>query len=240
MVVVDLGMPAVRPFRALRPVPSRVALEQLVCFADAADDAVEAAARADPRHLSRFSQPTSPSAQPGRSFLLLDMVRAGVVQRDAQPSLTVVRTTRGGEEHTHLYGAIDVEEGFAAAATSSNTPAGDVVVVPVVVRFVDKKKRIVKAIEAETDREPDASFSLGGAQIEAWIVDDDSAAARIASLLEAATLSLDDKSGARWGALVAAGAAQTVACFGLAPDGDDVAPISGLAMLALKGPLASA
>jgi hypothetical protein len=231
-------MPVVRPFRALRPDARRSALERLVCFADATPSALTAATRADPRHVGRLWRGGSAAA-----FVLVDLVRAGVVVLDARPTLTVVRATRDGTEHTHLYGALATDDDDLAgpAVPVDAPPVGDVVVEPVLIHYVDKRGRILKAIEAETEREPDASFALDGKQLEVWAVDDESAAARIAGLLEAAPLTLDAASAGTWAALRAAQVPRAVASF--SPTGGEsdvtVAPVVGLAMLAHAGALAS-
>ncbi len=215
-------MPVVRPFRALRIDPKRAAVEQLVWRGDVAPSDV-----ADTRHMSRV---TAPEALP---FLLVDLVRAGVVVRDALPSLTVVRITKDDTEHTHLYGALSVED---VDGDASNSGGVDVVAVPAVVRYQDKKGRIGKALDNETDREPDCAFTYDGAQVEAWIVDDESVAARVTSLIEAGAPTIAAEGSPSFSALRAQGASFSLAVF-VERDDDVTAPLAGLVLLSVRGAL---
>jgi len=226
-------MAAIRPFRALRPDPARASLATLVCADDVDVDAVERARARDPRHLGRLllAGPADPA-----DFGVVDLVRAGVLRRDDLPSLTVVRTLKDGVERTLLYAALRTDE--ALAVEPAVAPAVAVAAAPALVRFVDKKGRIVRAIEAETEREPDASFTLDGATVELWVVDDESAAARISSLLEGASLAAVERTRPTWAAYRALGAddAWGLACFVAEDDAGDAVP-AGVCLLPLRGPL---
>lgn len=174
-------MLVVRPFRAVRPAKDRVDLAALVADAAAdVDDRAVGVAR-DPRHLGQLLAPSSPREA---AFIVQDMLRAGVLVRDRAPALTIVRSRLDDEAAaTCVLGALRAGEGEPAAAVST-----DVIAAPIVVTFVDKKGRIARVVDNETEREPDAAFVLtaaaGKTAVEVWIVDDDSAAARLASLLE--------------------------------------------------------
>lgn len=226
-------MAAIRPFRALRPDPARASLATLVCVDDVDGAAVEVARRRDPRHLGLLLLPGAGDAV---DFVVADLVRAGVVRRDDLPSLTVVRTLEAGVERTLLYGALRTDE--ALAVDAAEAPTGAVAAAPALVRFSDKKGRIARAIEAETEREPDAAFALGGASVELWVVDDESAAARISSLLEGATLAAVPRTQATWAAYRALGAddAWGLACFVPEDDAGGAVP-AGVCLLPLRGPL---
>jgi hypothetical protein len=229
-------MAVIRPFRALRPDPARASLASLVSARDDAtsDDVAGALAR-DPRHLGRLLVADGGSAD-AAEFGVVDLVRAGVVRRDALPSLTVARVLADGSERTLLYAALRADDDGLGPAGEA-PPIVAVAAAPALVRFVDKKGRIGRAIEAETEREPDASFTSGGASIDVWVVDDESAAARIASLLEGAGLSLVERSARTWGAYRAQGGdGWGLACF-VGEDDDGAGVPVGLCLLPLRGPL---
>jgi len=182
-------MAVVRPFRAVRPDPARVDLGAIVADAAFSRRAVADAVARDPRHLGQLLFAEEPRVV---AFLVLDLLRAGVLVKDGAPSLTVVRVVGDAGERTVFFGAlradsVDVVTDDAAAAADV---ALDVAAAPVVLAFADKKGRITRAMEAETEREPDAEFALDGVAVEVWIVDDDSAAARLASLVEGASLNV--------------------------------------------------
>lgn len=252
-------MAVIRPFRALRPDPARASLGSLVCVDDVGREAVATALARDPRHLGRLLV-VDASDVDAAEFGVVDLVRAGVIRRDGLPSLTVARVLSDGAERTLLYAALRADDALTPVASadataedaaviddadadaaggfgdfSLRTPA--VAVAPALVRFVDKKGRIGRAIEAETEREPDASFTLGGASVDVWIVDDESAAARISSLLEGSNLALVDRTRKAWAAYRAAtNDPWALACFVDEEDSGDAVP-AGLCLLPLWGPL---
>jgi hypothetical protein len=233
-------MAVIRPFRALRPVPARVNLAHIVCDLHADAAVVAAAAAVEPRHLGRLLMAADDAA--ALDFGVADMLRAGVLERDALPTVTVVRQTKDDEEHTALFAAVRADnDGFGDRGDDATAPKTAVVVAPAIVHFEDKKGRIARAIEAETEREPDASFSFGGAAVEVWAVDDESASARITSLLEGATLKLNASGRGPWDAARALeGSGVTpwaLACF-VGSDADRPPVPVGLVLLAQRGPLA--
>ena len=154
--------------------------------------------------------------------------------------MTVLRITDDGVEKTCLFAAIRaaVDAGIGAGVVPSAPWVLDIAATPAIVRFQDKKGRIIRAIEAELDREPDAALVLGGSTVESWVLDDESAVARIAGLLEGSPMRLDDASGPTWAAHLAQAEidAWALACF---VDHDveiGVVPV-GLCLLTLRGPL---
>lgn len=230
-------MAAIRPFRALRPDPARASLATLVCGDNVDADAVAVARTRDPRHLGRLLiAGQGADAAAAADFGVTDLVRAGVLRRDELPSLTVVRTLKDGTERTLLYAALRTDEALAVEPATAPTVA--VAAAPVVVRFVDKKGRIARAIEAETEREPDATFNVDGASAELWVVDDESAAARISSLLEGAALTAVERTRPTWAAYrgLSVDDAWGLACF-VADDDDGDAVPAGVCLLPLRGPL---
>jgi len=232
-------MAVIRPFRALRPDPARVALEHLVAEATTTSARVAVARSVDPRHLGWLLTATADEG-PGASFAVADLVRSGILVRDALPSLTVVRLTRDGAEQTCLFAALraDADADVGAEVAPGAPPTVDVAAMPAIERFKDKKGRIVRAIEAELEREPDAAFTLNGSQVETWVLDDESAAARIASLLEGSTLRLDDGSTPAWAAYRGQPHPDpwALACF-VDDDAETVGVPAGLCLLPLRGPL---
>jgi hypothetical protein len=171
-------MAVVRPFRALRLDPARVDPGAIV--ADARN--IENTSR-DPRHISTLVQATDT----GALFALLDQARAGVWKSDVDPALTVIRIADDGGERLVCFAAIrsDSHEGLLTSTIDNRVPVD---VVPAQLAFSDRKGRVTRAMDAETDRAADATFQVGNTAIEVWVVDDDSAAARIAALLEGAEL----------------------------------------------------
>ena len=226
-------MAAIRPFRALRPDPARASLATLVCADDVDGAAAERALSHDPRHLGRLLL-TGPEA--AVDFGVLDLVRAGVLRRDDLPSLTVVRTVKDGAERRLLYAALRTDETLGVEPGAAPTFA--VAAAPALVRFVDKKGRIARAVEAETEREPDATFVLASAAVELWIVDDESAVARIASLVEGAHLEAVERTRSTWAAYRALSGHEAwgLACFVAEDDAGDAVP-AGVCLLPLRGPL---
>jgi hypothetical protein len=226
-------MAAIRPFRALRPDPARASLATLVCTDDVDVAAVQRALSHDPRHLGRLLL-TGPAQ--AADFSVVDLVRAGVLRRDDLPSLTVVRTLKDGVERRLLYAALRTDETLGVEPTQAPTFA--VAAAPALVRFVDKKGRIARAIEAETEREPDATFGLDGAAAELWVVDDESAAARISSLLQGTNLEAVERTRSTWAAYRALGGDEAwgLACFVVEDDAGDAVP-TGVCLLPLRGPL---
>jgi len=181
-------MAVVRPFRAVRPDPARVDLGTIVADAALTRAALAVALDRDPRHLGQLLFVDDPRAI---AFAVTDLLRAGVLVKDAVPSLTVVRVVGDDGERTFFFGALRADSvDVDSVADEVDAAVPDIVAAPVVVAFADKKGRIVRAMEAETEREPDAAFTVAGAAIEVWVVDDDSAAARLASLVEGASLSV--------------------------------------------------
>lgn len=163
-----------RPFAAFRYAPARVELAAVLGEGDA-----------DPRHVRRLVD-TGPDAPPTRAALLFaEWRRARVIVRDEQPSITVVRRRNpAGEE---ALGA------FVAVSLDGVTPLDDpmrarlfdatrLAVEPALVAVVDASGRMRRTLEGGADREPDATVVLGGDTLEAFVVDDETTAARLAAL----------------------------------------------------------
>lgn len=237
--VLAIAMAVVRPFRGLRPVPSRVDPGGFVAGTDVDEEGAKALLARDPRNVVGLLR-----SRPARArFLVQEQLRAGVVARDALPSLYVLK----------VQGAETSRMGFFAVVRADSMSGGDedsagaarlketgLVVEPVVVRYVDKKGRVARSLESETEREPDATFSVDGKACELWAVDDDSAAARVTALVEGAALTVaaGENALARQRGMVEEDNARG---FALAFFVDDEAPVErvplGVVLHSLEGPL---
>lgn len=189
-------MPSVKPFRGLRFVPNRVDLGAVV--APAPDG--------DPRHVGRLLDDHA-AADDGRDgplrrarLRLAEWQRAGVLARDDEPALYAVR--RRDEDGTEALGlfcavAVDPSEGGLAVADvgpedlrrEALLDGLGVAVEPVVAAFAEPRVR--RALENAVDREADASWRHGETQLELWCVDEESTAARLATLLSTAELTVE-------------------------------------------------
>jgi hypothetical protein len=188
------AMPAVKPFRGLRFVPSRVDLGAVVAPAPAGD----------PRHVSRILEedPVDGDGRDGpirRARLrLAEWQRAGVLARDAQPALYAVRRREeDGAESIGLFCALSVAPESRAAEPPAE-PAGArearleklaVAVEPVVAAF--REPRVQRTLENAIDREADAWWRLGKTQLELWCLDEESTTARLQTLLSQAELEVE-------------------------------------------------
>jgi hypothetical protein len=179
-----LCMFSVKPFRGLRFAPDRVDLGAVV------------GAPGDPRHVSRVLD-DAPAADDGRDgplrrarLRLADWRRAGLLRRDEQPALYAVRRREGDTESFGLFCAVGVE-GFDVVedkAREHRLEELGVAVEPVVATF--QEARVRRSLENATDRDPDATWKTGDVTYELWCLDDESATARITTLLSQAPLSV--------------------------------------------------
>ena len=178
-----------RPFRALRFQPSRLDLGRVV--GDQRDD---------PRHASRLLDAkvapgvgTRGAARRAR-FRVADWRRAGIVARDRDPALTLIKRSDAAGEAVGLFCALPV------SAFAGTDPPHDLAleewleqtmlaVEPVVASFsCDARAR--RALDNAADREADASWTDGDATFELWVIDDETTAARLATMIGGATLEL--------------------------------------------------
>lgn len=237
-----------RPFRALRYQPARVDL-----------GAVLGARRDDPRHATRLLDETAAAddgvhgAARRARFRLADWRRAGILARDHEASLTLVKKSGPDGEALGLFCALSVN------AFSHTDPPHDVAhedwleqtrlaVDPVVASFsADTRAR--RVLDNAADREADASWTDGDSSFELWVLDDETTAARVGAMIDGASLSLMGG-----GELLAAHAAfaarqtrtldeerpqaaQHALCF-LHPNGDEWPSVPrGAALLPLDGAL---
>lgn len=188
-------MAVVRPFRGLRAVPARVDPGALCADRSGSgtgggdDDALLAR---DPRNVVGLLM--SKGNEQRARFLISEQVRAGVIARDLLPALYVLKVQASEGVRTGFFAVVradslEVKDDADAARTERLRGSG-VAIEPVVVSYVDKKGRVARSLESETEREPDAAFELGGRPCELWAVDDDSAAARVTALVEGQSLTV--------------------------------------------------
>ncbi|MDP2343734.1 MAG: DUF1015 family protein [Deltaproteobacteria bacterium] len=195
-------MAVVRPFRGVRAVPARVDPGALSApSVDVDDDAAAALLARDPRNVIGLLKV---GEEVRAKFLLKEQLRAGVVARDELPALYVLKvagtSSDDGGARIGFFAvvradSVEVDGAPADAARGEQLRGTGVAIEPVVVSYVDKKGRVARSLESETEREPDAAFELQGRPCELWAVDDDSAAARVTALVEGQTLKVT--SGAR-------------------------------------------
>jgi hypothetical protein len=187
------GVPAVKPFRALRYAPTRVDLGAVL------------GGGSDPRGvawlLNEERAPDDGVDGPTRRacLRLAEWRRAGILHFDDQPALYALRTRAGDVASRGLFCAIGVEGAPAAAdpARATRLEQLGVSVEPVVAAFQDP--RVTRAFDTAIERDADASFRIGGDGFELWCVDDESTTARITGLLSQAALTIE-RGEASWSA----------------------------------------
>jgi Protein of unknown function (DUF1015) len=168
------GVLSPKPFPALRYSPSRVDLA-----------AVLGPATSDPRHVRRLLDTAEPGHATRAALFVAEWQRAGVLVRDAQPSLTVVRRrSADGDEALGAFAAVSLQDVEPAddELRAQLFDAARVAVEPALVAVVDDSGRMRRTLEGAADREPDATVSLGADTFEAFVVDDETTAARLAAL----------------------------------------------------------
>ncbi|MBI1948420.1 MAG: DUF1015 family protein [Deltaproteobacteria bacterium] len=182
-------MVAPRPFRALRYQAARLDLGRVI--GASADDPRHATHLLDDR--AQDGDGANGAARRAR-FRMADWRRAGIVARDREPSLTLVKRTGGGGEALGLFCALPV------TAFAGTDPPHDVAreqwldetrvaVEPVVASF-GGDARVRRVLDNAADREADAGWTDGDATFELWVIDDETTAARLATMLGGAALEL--------------------------------------------------
>jgi hypothetical protein len=247
-------MAAIRPFRALRAKTARIDAGALIV--DDEPMSATSPANADPRSLARVLRvrnapgDAADVATTRARFHLAELLRTGLLARDAMPALYALRVVDGESARTGFFAAArtDALTGADADADTDDTlVAGGVVGDAVVVGFSDKKGRVARALETETEREPDVSFRSGARSFELWVVDEENAAARVTALVESASPrvlggALAALANARARAASATGAGtDDASAFCLAFFVDDESPIAhvpaGVVLLPVQGAL---
>jgi uncharacterized protein (DUF1015 family) len=205
-------MATVRPFRALRYDLERAQLARVLAPAAELidDDARAALYEREPRNATRV---VSSKAEHGEgpkvaaqreAFHLAEWRRARVLKEDDYAAFYVLRQTLPTVDDDD---EPQVVEGFFAVVdlddrapdellAHEEAVAEDVAIAcerlatlghhvdPVLLVHDDKKGRVQRALRSEADRDPDARAELDGNTYELWVIDDESATARVAALLE--------------------------------------------------------
>lgn len=210
-------MARVRPFRALRFAPERVEISRVIAPAACGEEERGALLARDPRNAVRLlgavDAAADPAAEARRSALYLsEWRRAGVVQRDDTPALYVLRQTVLDDEGaplravTGFFATLDLDEaaerdlrphegvhdGVVDALMRRLTTLG-ASVEPALLLFRDDEGRVRRVLDAEIDeREADVRASSASVRCEMWLVDDETATARVSRLLEEAPLYIAD------------------------------------------------
>lgn len=182
-------MAIVRPFRGLRAVPARVDPGALTASGVDVDDAeVAALITRDPRNVMALLKANAHSRA---RFLLQEQMRAGIVARDRLPALYVLKV-QGEGGNTGFFAVVRADslevDAVADLERTEHLRLTAVGIEPVVVSYLDKNGRVARALQSETEREPDAAFAVAGKPCELWALDDDSVAARVTAVLEGQTL----------------------------------------------------
>ena len=139
-------MAVIRPFRALRAVPTRIDPAALAIVGDDLDALVAA----DPRSLARVLRPGAAGEDGAVStmrarFLLGELLRAGLVARDATPALYVLRVFDGERARVGFFAAVglgvpagaDATAGELAPAVQASAFDADVAGDAVIVGYTD-------------------------------------------------------------------------------------------------------
>ena len=210
-------MPSIRPFRALRYDDSRVAIERVVVPPPerANDDSRDALYAIDPRNLIRVLANRPEEGDDEKSSLvraqtfLAQWRRAGVIIQDEDPALYVLRQRFmvGDVEkvRTGVFAALDLDRAaFSDVLPHEETLAGrhhevtrvadttGVQLEPISLLVDDDKGRMMRALSAELEEEPDVRFIVDDVTHEVWVVDDETTCARVGQLLSSTTLMIAD------------------------------------------------
>jgi hypothetical protein len=170
-------VPPLKPFCALRFAPQRVELASVLN--DTGDD---------PRHVRRLVDFQNPASPTRAALFVAEWCRAGVMAVDPEPSITVVRRSApdGSADNAALgFFAVVPLAGQAQdpdPARAAHFEIAGIGVEPWVQEGVDESGRMRRTLEGAADREPDASLQSGDALIEAFVIDDETTAARLAAI----------------------------------------------------------
>lgn len=210
-------MPTIRPFCALRYDDTKVALERvLVPPPERADDVTrDAHYDADPRNIIRVlaNRPEEGDAEASAlcraKTFLAQWRRARVVVQDEDPAYYVLRQrfTADGVDYvrTGVYGALEVSRSAVEAIrpheetldgrhheVTKVADATGVQLEPISLLVADDKSRMLRALSAELEEEPDVRVVIEGCTHELWIVDDETTCARVEQALVGATMVIAD------------------------------------------------
>ncbi|MCC7073066.1 MAG: hypothetical protein IT383_17215 [Deltaproteobacteria bacterium] len=211
-----------RPFRALRFLASRIDLRRAL-----------GSQQDDPRHAARLLDARvapgdgAHGAARRARFRVADWRRAGIVARDRDPALTLIKRSDATGEALGLFCALPASA-FAGTDPPHDTALEEwldqtlLAVEPVVASFTcDARAR--RALDNAADREADAAWTDRDATFELWVIDDEATAARLAAMIGGSALEL------RVGAELLATHAAFAARRGQAHD-DDAPPAASFAL----------
>jgi hypothetical protein len=178
-------MSVLRPFRALRADASRIDPGALV-FCDTDVDA----ASEDPRNLrhalrARPAAGDSEEAVATRArFRLAELVRAGLLRREPTAALYALRAVDGEQSMLGFFAAVHRASSAVAGATDPAFVDAVAIGDATTVAFTDKKGRVARSLETETEREPDVTVDRGGRSFSLWVIDDQTTTERVTALVE--------------------------------------------------------
>lgn len=203
-------MALVEPFRALRYDPQRVDVSRVVAPPlDFVDERKRAALlEREPRNVvSLLAHDALRSVDENRArhaLFTAELRRAGILVRDDAPAIYVVRET---VRSATADGAPTWRVGFFARVTQTESgrvlpheetldrprDVGRDVKEPLLLAFDDPGGRVMRTLRAETaERDPDLRAAAFGETVELFVVDDETACARVTALLEERELLIAD------------------------------------------------
>jgi uncharacterized protein (DUF1015 family) len=201
----------VEPFCALRYDDARVDLSRMLAPSlDLVDERKRSALLArEPRNVLAVSadqDALSPEENHTRHRLLLaEMRRAGIVRLDDKPALYVVRETvtvktdEGETKRSRMgfFASVTANGGAPVLPHEHTLPPkhdeASTLKEPLLLLFDDVGGRVLRTLRAEvSERDPDARGSAFGETFELFVVDDETACARVQALLEERELLIAD------------------------------------------------
>lgn len=201
-------MANVRPFKGLRYDPRRVDLNAVVAPPRGEiDDRLEKALfDRDPRNVVRVICDTTPNRHRS-DYLIADWLRAGILRSEPVPALYLLRETWEDAQGTHS------RQGFFAAV-SPIPPTGSGITgrilphertvpgrgiaprgirEPIFLLYQDPSGRVQRTMAAESaERIPDIACEVGGVKFELFIIEDETACARVTAELAEGDLLIAD------------------------------------------------
>ncbi len=194
----------IEPFAGVRYDPERVELSRVLApqVADLDEESVAALYARDARNVIRLvfgageAGEDDPVENRSRQFFVADWLRAGILVRDEYPALYVLRETflpegaRDPVTSTAFFASVRAERDQVRVLHAQDKRRGterDTICA----LYDDPRGRVRRILRAETEElEPDARFSTATGQCELFVVDDETACARVRTTLDEQVLSL--------------------------------------------------
>ena len=194
-------MAHIEPLSAFRYDPASVDLARVLARAEAAREGH--AAPLDPRHVSQLDAwPADAVEQTRARFFWADWVRAGVLRREDEPVLYLIRQShpQGEWEQLEVLGHLSLTADSAAAIAVSEAHEDNpgqflpaVQSAPVTLLFHDEQGRVTRRLENEMEEcDPDVHLTYEGVEIELWVLEDETTLGRLCAQLAAAPLTVVD------------------------------------------------